>query len=107
MRYQMRIHLFFLSCLFLVCYVVFLYLYTTQLYVNTILDKAEDRYDAILTSRLVDSSIALSTVVYNVDKVGIDAVLRLADVFARVKAAVSKDYLVGKNSALPNYKLFH
>ena len=82
----MRIHLFFLSCLFLVCYIVFLYLYTTQLYVNTIIEKASERYDTILTNRLIDSSIALSTVVYNFDKVGIDAVLRLADIFTRVKA---------------------
>jgi hypothetical protein len=29
MRYQMRIHLFLLSCLFLICYFIFLYVYTT------------------------------------------------------------------------------
>jgi hypothetical protein len=103
----MRIHLFFLSALFLVCYIVFLYLYTTQLYVNTVLDLASERYDAILSKRLLDSSIALSTVVYNIDKVGIDSVLRLADVFARVKTEVEKGYFIGKNTALPNYKLFH
>jgi hypothetical protein len=61
----------------------------------------------VLTSRLAEQSMALSTVVYYIDKVGIETVLRLADVFTRVHTEVLKGYLVGTNNSMPNYKLFH
>lgn len=61
----------------------------------------------MLTARLAEQSIALSTAVYYIDRVGIETVLRLTDVFTRVHTEVLKGYFVGTNSSMPNYKLFH
>ncbi len=107
MRYQMRIHLFLLAILFLIVYLIFLFLYTTQLYVDYLLDKAQERYDDVLTARLAQSSIALSTVVYYIDKVGIESVMRLTDVFTRVQKEVTRGYFIGNNNSAPNFKLLH
>lgn len=103
----MRIHLFLLAILFLIVYLIFLFLYTTQLYVDYLLDKAKERYDDVLTARLAQSSIALSTVVYYIDKLGIESVLRLSDVFTRVQKEVSRGYYIGNNNSAPNFKLLH
>jgi len=72
-----------------------------------LLRKSEERYENVLTARLAESSIALSTVVYYIDKVGIESVLRLTDVFSRVHEEVVKGYFKGNNRSAPNYKLFH
>ena len=106
MRYQMRIHLFLLSSIFLICYLIFMWLFTKYIYVDYLFRKASERYETILTQRLTESSIALSTVVYNLDKIGIEAVLRLTDVFERVSQEVAKGYYVGGNDSIPNYRLY-
>jgi hypothetical protein len=41
----------------------------------------EKKYQTVLVNRLKEASIALSTAVFSVEKVGIDSVLRLSDVF--------------------------
>ena len=81
MRYQMRIHLFILYGIFFICYFVFLYIYVQQIYIKFLLENVSKKYQNMLVNRLRDASLALGTAVFSVDKVGIDSVLRLSDVF--------------------------
>lgn len=57
--------------------------------------------------RLIDSSVTLGTVVFDVDKVGIESALRLSDVYSRIMTEVNKGYYIGNNNSIPNYKLIH
>ena len=77
----MRIHLFILYGIFFICYFVFLYIYVQQIYIKFLLENVSKKYQNVLVNRLRDASLALGTAVFSVDKVGIDSVLRLSDVF--------------------------
>jgi Trk-type K+ transport system membrane component len=84
----MRVHLFFIFAVFFIAYFVFLYIYTDNMYKGSLLSTFRREFDKNLDDRLLDSAEAISTVVYSTDRVGIDSVNRLADVYRRVFAEV-------------------
>ena len=107
MRYQMRTHLFLLFGIYFILYFIFLYVYTNQIYVKYLFEQVSKRYDDIVFKRFIDGATAFSTVVYLTEKIGIDTVLRLTDVFSRINTEVQHGYYIGNNLSIQNYKLFH
>lgn len=107
MRAQVRIHLFTLFGGFFICYLVFLILWIRFYYFREFEKYLQLQYDRVLDKRMTESAWALSMIVYQSDKIGVDSVIRLTNVFKRLKAEVDQGYYVGTNLSIPNYKLYH
>ena len=81
MRYQLRVHLFSLFGIFFVLYFLCMLLYTQIRYVNEVVRVVTGHLDPILEDRLQFSAEAVSTTFYMVDKLGVDATLRLSEFY--------------------------
>ena len=81
MRYQLRVHLFSLFGIFFVLYFLCMLLYTQIRYVNEVVSVVTGHLDPILEDRLQFSAEAVSTTFYMVDKLGVDATLRLSEFY--------------------------
>ena len=103
MRVQMRIHLILLFGAFFVCYLVFLFLYTGLFYAEKIRQEASLQFEDVLDSRLDQSAQALSTVAYQSDKLAVESLLRLTDVFSRVFNEVQAGYYLQGDHGLQNF----
>ena len=81
MRYQLRVHLFSLFGIFFVFYFLGMILYTQLSYVREVVWVVTGHLDPILKDRLQFSAEAISTTFYMVDKLGVDATLRLSELY--------------------------
>ena len=81
MRYQLRVHLFSLFGIFFVLYFLCMLFYTQIRYVNEVVRVVTGHLDPILEDRLQFSAEAVSTTFYMVDKLGVDATLRLSEFY--------------------------
>ena len=81
MRYQLRVHLFSLFGIFFVVYFLGMLIYTQLSYVKEVVGVVTGYLDPILEDRLQFSAEAVSTTFYMVDKLGVDATLRLSEFY--------------------------
>lgn len=89
----MRIHLFGLFGSFFGLYYVFLTLYTRFVYISEIKYTVSLNYNSVFEARLDQSVQSLSAVVYSTDMLAVSSVLRLQDIYTRVKDELTVGYI--------------
>ena len=96
MKSQLRLHLLSLFGFFFIVYFAFMIYFTQMQYINKVTYEVEGQFEQILSDRLKYSTESVSTTIYMTDKIGIEQILRLAEIYNRAK--VTDPYPIDKDA---------
>ena len=85
MRYQLRVHLLSLFGFFFLVYFTFMIIFTQSNYITEVVTVVNSQLEPILEDRLKYSTESVSTTIYMADKIGIDQILRLSELYKNAK----------------------